>query len=102
MRWLNAEKYHLRGADIIGKTNHGAHVVGSEEVVGEDDGTRNRLIKRFRMGFCEKIVGFEIHDRTDRANRTNKTNKTYKGGLDKCCVLQDAFQLTKALGRSGG
>ena len=41
---LGADKYHLRGPNVIGQTYHGTHVIGCEKAIGNDDGPRNGIV----------------------------------------------------------
>ena len=53
---LLAEEAHLRGPDVVSDTDHGSHVVGGHEVVGDDDGAGDALVDFLRGDGFEKIV----------------------------------------------
>ena len=51
VRRLGAEKYHFRGANVIGQTYHGTHVIGSKKAICNDDGAGNGIVEGFRARF---------------------------------------------------
>ena len=51
IRRLGAEKYHLRGPDVIGQAYHRTHVIGRKKAIGNDDGPRNGIVERFGARF---------------------------------------------------
>ena len=49
--------------DVAGEAYHRAHVLGGEQVVGDDDRTRHGVVNRLRFRVFEKVVGFYVHRR---------------------------------------
>ena len=86
--WFSPKKNHFGSTDVVGETNHRTHVVGSKEIIGDDDGAGNGIVEGFGMRRLKKIVGFDVHVKTIF--------------LGKCFFFQGVFQLMIELGRSGG